>query len=105
MFDTQKSKLEYKVASAMKGKDTFQDVGLNHWRIESNICMMRRELTYLGKLQHATGQQLGSMERGGGCSFWPKTMLHPSFGDANSTLAIHMKPCKFCKSGYMIAMI
>jgi hypothetical protein len=41
------------------------------------------------------------MERGGGCSFGPKPMLHPSFvGDVNSYDVIHLKPYEFCKRGY-----
>jgi hypothetical protein len=38
------------MARAMKGEDTFQDVELDHWWIESNIGTMKRELMDLGRL-------------------------------------------------------
>lgn len=55
VFNTQKTILEDKVARAMKGEDTFQDAKLDHWRIESNIRTVKRELIDLGRLQDVIG--------------------------------------------------
>jgi hypothetical protein len=56
VFNTQKTILENKVARAMKGEDTFQDAELDHWKIESNIHMVKRELIdVVGRLQHVIG--------------------------------------------------
>jgi hypothetical protein len=45
--------------------------------------------------------QLGPMENGGGVSFWPKPILHPSSSTKfESVSLIVVKPCGFCGRGY-----
>jgi hypothetical protein len=41
--------LKDKTTRVIKGEDLFQDIELDHWKVETDIVRMNRDLTVLGK--------------------------------------------------------
>jgi hypothetical protein len=89
-----------KLSRAIKGEDLFQDTKLENWKIETKMASIKKDLACMARQQVVIQQQLGSMEKGRGFSFWPKPILHP-FGlvDAETPIIL-VKPCGFCKTWY-----
>jgi hypothetical protein len=46
-LETSKVFLKNKTMRAIKGEDLFQDVKLNHWKVEVDIVKVKRDLTNL----------------------------------------------------------
>jgi hypothetical protein len=55
-LETFQALLKDKITRAIKGEDFFQDIELDHWKVEANIVGVKRDLTNLGKQRVAIQQ-------------------------------------------------
>jgi hypothetical protein len=53
----------------MQGKDSFQDVELELWKVESDIVVVKNEMCEVENKKEAIHTQVQEMEKGGGIFF------------------------------------
>jgi hypothetical protein len=84
---------------AKKAMDLFEDAGLEMWKSEADVQVVRRELKEVQRHKDAVADQIRMMKQGGGVVCCPKPSLHPDVPEEGG-FAFELEPCSFCNRWY-----
>ena len=84
---------------AQKARDLYQDAGLDMWKYEADIEIVRRELEQVRRHKDAVVEQIRLMKEGGGVANWPKPCLHLEVPE-DGVGVFELEACSFCNRWY-----
>ena len=84
---------------AKKARELYTDAGLDMWKFETDITVVKRELEEVRRYKDAVADQIQMMQQGRGVGCWPKPCLHPHLPD-EAGIVFELEACSFCNRWY-----
>jgi hypothetical protein len=84
---------------AQKARDLYHDAGLDMWKYEVDIEVVRRELEQVRRHKDAVVEHIRLMKEGGGVANWLKPYLHPEVPE-DGIGVFELEACSFCNRWY-----
>jgi hypothetical protein len=94
-----KFNLEDSERRAKKAKDLLEDAGLEMWKADADIGVVRRELLELQRHRDVVAHQILNLKRGGGIVCCPKLTIHLDLPE-EVLGSFDLEPCSFCNRWY-----